>query len=108
MDPSLIIRRVYTIPAFSLGHEGFIPEEQPSRNPRLKLKSNSEYEAYCVNRFVLHFYLNGCERSHNLLLRFANRDIFMYHRGGGVGHSIRRSDAFEAAEAGDYKQVLRY
>ena len=37
------------------------------------------------------------KQTHISFLRFANRDIFMYHRGGGVGHSIQRSALVEAA-----------
>ncbi|THH09941.1 hypothetical protein EW145_g1670 [Phellinidium pouzarii] len=67
IDPSSVVRAIHLIPAFHYGRtDAFLG---PSALARVrKNESALDWESFYVNKF-------------------ADRDLFMHHRGGGVGHT---------------------
>ncbi|KAI5115660.1 hypothetical protein M0805_000539 [Coniferiporia weirii] len=68
IDPATVIRTVHLIPTFHYSCTNQLLG--PSQLARIKRKD-------CNEKDWVYFYVN----------KFANRDLYMHHRGGGIGHT---------------------
>ena len=84
VDPSQVVRAVHLIPAFRHGRTEAIL--RPSYLARIKQTNDisSDWESFYVNKWASVLSGMACI---NLLQRFADRDLFMHYRGGGIGHT---------------------
>lgn len=89
VDPDLVLRAIHLLPAFRFGRtEDLLP---PSSLARVKQASDnrgdnrSDWESFYVNKLKSPFITLA--KVSDKCPRFADRDLFMHHRGGGIGHT---------------------
>ena len=85
INPTTVLRATHLIPAFEYDSMDL----QPLSNCYATRFLKEDWNHYYVNMYVpfplqLHMQTNEC------VIRFVDRDMFMRHRGGGVGHTYMR------------------
>ena len=83
LNPAEVLRSIHLLPVQS---QGYSEVEKNSIDPlSYSKKLTKEFDWYDVNWCVLNFSNLSCIKV--ILLRFADRDMFMRYRGGGIGHT---------------------